>query len=65
MEYAALVIYDIRDDKPRLGVARFLKRAGFTRFQKSAFTWIVKCSPPPTAHRLDSAQAAEAVRQQS
>lgn len=44
MEYVALVIYDIRDDKLRLEVARFLKRAGLTRIQKSAFAGLVKPS---------------------
>jgi len=33
-----LVIYDIRDDDLRLKVAAFLKRSGFARIQKSAFS---------------------------
>ncbi|MEM0086425.1 MAG: CRISPR-associated endonuclease Cas2 [Candidatus Nezhaarchaeales archaeon] len=44
MEYVALIIYDIRDNKLRLEVSRFLKRVGLTRIQKSAFAGSVRPS---------------------
>ncbi len=37
MEAVILVVYDIRDDKLRLAVSKFLKKLGFTRIQKSVF----------------------------
>ena len=44
MEYVALVIYDIRDNKLRLEVSRFLKRVGLSRIQRSAFAGPVRPS---------------------
>lgn len=44
MDYIALVIYDIRDNKLRLEISRFLKRAGLSRIQKSAFAGSVRPS---------------------
>ena len=37
MRLITLVIYDITDDDTRLKVAKFLKRKGLKRIQKSAF----------------------------
>ena len=48
MEIITLVIYDISDDDLRLNVAKFLKRMGLSRIQRSAF-----------AGALNSAQRAE------
>ncbi len=44
MEHIALVIYDIRDNKLRLEVSRFLKRVGLSRIQRSAFAGSVRPS---------------------
>jgi CRISPR-associated protein Cas2 len=48
LELITLVIYDISDDDLRLRVAKFLKRMGLNRIQRSAF-----------AGSLTSAQRAE------
>ncbi len=37
IEVITLVIYDITDNKLRLEVAKYLKKLGLTRIQKSAF----------------------------
>lgn len=44
MEYVALVIYDIRDNKLRSEVSRFLKKVGLARIQRSAFAGPVRPS---------------------
>ncbi|MEM0233540.1 MAG: CRISPR-associated endonuclease Cas2 [Candidatus Nezhaarchaeales archaeon] len=44
MEHVILVIYDIRDNKLRFNVSRFLKRVGLTRIQRSAFAGLARPS---------------------
>ncbi len=44
MEYIALVIYDVKDDKLRVEISRFLRKAGLSRIQKSAFAGPIKPS---------------------
>ncbi len=44
MEYVALVIYDVRDNKLRNEISKFLKRAGLSRIQKSAFAGFIRPS---------------------
>ncbi len=44
VEYIALVIYDIRDNRLRSEVSKFLKRAGLSRIQKSAFAGSIRPS---------------------
>lgn len=41
LEMVTLVIYDISDDNLRLSVAKFLKRMGLNRIQRSAFAGVL------------------------
>jgi CRISPR-associated protein Cas2 len=44
LEYVALVIYDVRDNKLRSEISKFLKRVGLSRIQKSAFAGSIRPS---------------------